>query len=72
MMMSIQIGEHLPAGSLAEFVEVAGEGCNIGPNTFRLLIWSKEKRLRFLVCQVHTRQLVRHNIFLATSRTLLN
>jgi len=34
--MSIQIGEHLPAGSLAEFIEVEGEGCSIGPNTFQV------------------------------------
>lgn len=30
----IQIGDRLPAGSLKEFVEVEGNGCSLGPNTF--------------------------------------
>ena len=30
----IQIGDRLPAGNLQEFVEVEGNGCSIGPNTF--------------------------------------
>lgn len=30
----IQVGETLPAGTLNEFVEVEGDGCSIGPNTF--------------------------------------
>ena len=30
----IQVGDKLPAGSLNEFVEVEGEGCSIGPNSF--------------------------------------
>ena len=32
----IQVGDKLPAGSLTEFVEVEGEGCSIGPNSFDL------------------------------------
>ncbi|MBC3810502.1 peroxiredoxin [Undibacterium aquatile] len=43
--MSIQIGEHLPAGSLAEFIEVAGEGCSIGPNTFQVADLVKGKTI---------------------------
>ncbi|MBC3878248.1 peroxiredoxin [Undibacterium sp. FT79W] len=43
--MSIQIGEQLPAGSLAEFVEVAGEGCSIGPNTFQVADLVKGKTI---------------------------
>ena len=31
--MTIKIGDHLPAGILSEFVDVASEGCTIGPNT---------------------------------------
>ena len=30
----IKVGDKLPAGSLAEFVEVEGNGCSIGPNNF--------------------------------------
>ncbi len=30
----IQVGDKLPAGTLSEFVEVEGEGCSIGPNSF--------------------------------------
>ena len=30
----LKVGDTLPAGSLSEFVEVEGNGCSIGPNTF--------------------------------------
>ena len=30
--MTIKIGDRLPAGVLSEFIEVASEGCSIGPN----------------------------------------
>jgi peroxiredoxin len=30
----LKVGEKLPAGSLMEFVEVEGNGCSIGPNSF--------------------------------------
>ena len=30
----IKVGDKLPAGNLQEFVEVEGNGCSIGPNTF--------------------------------------
>ena len=30
----IQVGDTLPAGSLKEFIEVEGNGCSLGPNTF--------------------------------------
>jgi glutaredoxin/glutathione-dependent peroxiredoxin len=33
-MSMLKIGDKLPAGSLQEFVEVEGNGCSIGPNTF--------------------------------------
>jgi peroxiredoxin len=32
----IKVGDKLPAGSLQEFIEVEGNGCSIGPNTFDL------------------------------------
>jgi glutaredoxin/glutathione-dependent peroxiredoxin len=30
----LKVGDRLPAGSLQEFVEVEGNGCTIGPNSF--------------------------------------
>ena len=30
----LKIGDKLPAGTLQEFIEVEGEGCSLGPNTF--------------------------------------
>jgi glutaredoxin/glutathione-dependent peroxiredoxin len=30
----LKVGDRLPAGSLQEFVEVEGNGCSLGPNTF--------------------------------------
>ncbi len=30
----LKVGDSLPAGSLQEFVEVEGNGCSIGPNSF--------------------------------------
>lgn len=30
----LKVGDKLPAGSLSEFIEVEGEGCSLGPNTF--------------------------------------
>ena len=32
----LKVGDKLPAGTLQEFVEVEGNGCSIGPNTFDL------------------------------------
>jgi peroxiredoxin len=30
----IKVGDKLPAGTLQEFIEVEGEGCSLGPNSF--------------------------------------
>ncbi|MDO8419363.1 MAG: peroxiredoxin [Rubrivivax sp.] len=30
----LKVGDKLPAGSLREFIEVEGNGCSLGPNTF--------------------------------------
>jgi peroxiredoxin len=30
----IKVGDKLPAGNLLEFIEVEGEGCTLGPNSF--------------------------------------
>jgi peroxiredoxin len=32
----LKIGDKLPAGSLLEFIEVEGNGCSLGPNSFDL------------------------------------
>jgi peroxiredoxin len=32
----LKIGDKLPAGTLQEFIEVEGNGCSIGPNTFEI------------------------------------
>jgi len=34
--MTIQIGDRLPEGTLQEYIEVATEGCALGPNTFNV------------------------------------
>ena len=41
----LKVGEKLPAGSLAEFVEVEGEGCSLGPNNFDLLATTAGKKI---------------------------
>jgi len=30
----LKVGDRLPAGSLQEFIEVEGDGCSLGPNSF--------------------------------------
>jgi len=30
----LKVGDKLPAGALQEFIEVEGEGCSLGPNSF--------------------------------------
>lgn len=32
----IKVGDKLPEGTLSEFIEVEGNGCSIGPNTFKV------------------------------------
>ena len=32
----LKVGDKLPAGTLQEFIEVEGEGCSIGPNSFEV------------------------------------
>ena len=34
--MAIKVGERLPEGTLQEFIEVEGNGCSIGPNSFKV------------------------------------
>lgn len=32
----LKVGDKLPEGALQEFIEVEGEGCSLGPNTFEI------------------------------------
>jgi peroxiredoxin len=41
----IKVGDRLPAGKLQEFVEVEGNGCSIGPNTFEVEKEAAGKRI---------------------------
>jgi len=41
----IKIGDKLPAGTLQEFVEVEGNGCSIGPNSFDIAQASAGKKI---------------------------
>lgn len=43
--MTIKIGDHLPAGKLAEYVEIEGNGCAIGPNTFDVATLTAGKKI---------------------------
>jgi peroxiredoxin len=41
--MTIKIGDRLPQGKLAEFIETEAEGCALGPNTFDVAELTKGK-----------------------------
>jgi len=43
--MTIKVGDKLPAGTLNEFIEVEGNGCTIGPNTFKVEDLVKGKKI---------------------------
>lgn len=43
--MTIQVGDSLPAGTLNEFIEVEGNGCSVGPNTFKVEELVKGKKI---------------------------
>lgn len=43
--MTIKIGDTLPAGTLTEFVEVEGNGCSLGPNSFKVEDIAKGKKI---------------------------
>jgi peroxiredoxin len=43
--MTIKIGERLPEGKLAEFIETETEGCALGPNTFDVAELAKGKKI---------------------------
>jgi len=41
----IKVGDKLPEGTLSEFIEVEGNGCTIGPNTFKVEDLTKGKKV---------------------------
>jgi len=43
--MTIKVGDKLPEGTLQEFIEVEGNGCTIGPNTFKVEDQVKGKKI---------------------------
>jgi peroxiredoxin len=43
--MTIKVGDRLPEGKLAEFIETATEGCSLGPNTFSVSDLTKGKKI---------------------------
>ena len=43
--MTIKVGDRLPAGTVQEFIEVEGNGCSIGPNTFKVEDLTKGKKI---------------------------
>jgi peroxiredoxin len=45
MQMTIQVGDKLPEGTLQEFIEIEGNGCTVGPNTFKVEDIVKGKKI---------------------------
>ena len=43
--MTIKVGERLPEATLSEFIEVEGNGCSIGKNTFKVSDLVKGKKI---------------------------
>lgn len=43
--MTIKVGDRLPEGTLSEYLDVATEGCSVGPNTFQVQDLIKGKRI---------------------------
>jgi len=41
----IKVGDKLPEGTLSEYIEVEGNGCSIGPNTFKVEDLTKGKKV---------------------------
>ena len=41
----IKVGDKLPEGTLSEYIEVEGNGCSVGPNTFKVEDLTKGKKV---------------------------
>jgi len=48
MLMMIKLGDRLPEGNLAEFIEVESAGCSVGPNSFAVADLTKGKTIAIL------------------------
>jgi hypothetical protein len=49
--MTIKIGDRLPEGTLAEFIETETEGCSLGPNTFQVSELARARRSPSSACR---------------------
>jgi peroxiredoxin len=45
--MTIKVGDRLPEGTLSEYIEVEGNGCSVGPNTFKVGELTKGRKVVF-------------------------
>ena len=43
--MAIKAGDRLPEGNIQEFIEIEGNGCSVGPNTFKVQDLVKGKKI---------------------------
>jgi peroxiredoxin len=43
--MTIKVGDRLPEGNVQEYIEVEGNGCSVGPNTFKVQDLTKGKKI---------------------------
>jgi peroxiredoxin len=43
--MTIKVGDRLPEGTVQEFIEVEGNGCSVGPNTFKVEELTKGRKI---------------------------
>ncbi|MFY2993393.1 peroxiredoxin [Achromobacter xylosoxidans] len=43
--MSIKVGDHVPDGTLTEFIETESEGCSLGPNAFQVADLTRGKTI---------------------------
>ncbi|HET7402778.1 MAG TPA: peroxiredoxin [Usitatibacter sp.] len=43
--MTIKVGDRLPEGNVQEYIEVEGNGCTVGPNTFKVQDLAKGKKI---------------------------
>jgi peroxiredoxin len=41
----IKVGDKLPEGTLSEYIEIEGNGCSVGPNTFKVEDLTKGKKV---------------------------
>ncbi len=43
--MTIKVGDRLPEGNVQEYIEVEGNGCSVGPNTFKVQDLTRGKKI---------------------------